>query len=210
MRSLDRAGSAAFTAELRLPPLPVDPIVRAMRGPLLSGTLGSQATLDRVCGLVRERAPVVVLSTLWLAETLATEIPVLALVEDEKRAAALRSQKRARKLGLPLTIVTAASELPLAPGSVGAVLVDSLVEIEEPSAASDLLLGVLPTLGRDGIVVSLDATKNPDLEARISGIFLAASLTQISQIRPREGALLTFAKAPHAAVTAARVRALPA
>jgi hypothetical protein len=181
-----------------------------MRGPLLSGTLGSQATLDRVCSLVREHAPVVVLSTLWLAETLATEMSVLALVEDEKRAAALRSQRRARRLGLPLTIVTAASDLPLAPGSVGAVLVDSLVDIEEPSAATELLLGVLPTLGPDGIVVSLDATKNPDLEARVSGIFLAASLTHISQMRPREGALLTVAKAPHAAVTAARLRALSA
>jgi hypothetical protein len=179
-----------------------------MRGPLLSGTLGSQATLARVCGLVRERSPVVVLSTLWLAETLATEIPILALVEEEKRAAALRSRKRAHRAGLPLTIVMAASELPLAAASVGAVLVDSLVDIEEPSAAAELLLGVLPTLQPGGIVISLDATKNPDLEARVSSIFLAASLAHIAQIRPREGALLTVGQAPHAAVTAARLRPL--
>lgn len=187
-----------------------DPIVRGMRGPLLSGTLGSQATLARVCSLVREHSPVVVLSTLWLAETLATEIPVVALVEEEKRAAALRSQKRARKLGLPLSIVMAASELPLSPGSVGVVLVDSLVDIEEPSAAAELLLGVLPTLQPGGIVISLDATKNPDLESRVSSMFLAASLTHIAQMRPREGALLTVARAPHAAVTAARLGALSA
>jgi hypothetical protein len=184
--------------------------VRGMRGPLLSGTLGSQATLARVCALVREHSPVVVLSTLWLAETLATEMPVLALVEEEKRSAALRCQKRARKLGLPLSIVMAASELPLSPGSVGAVLVDSLVDIEEPSAAAELLLGVLPTLQPDGIVISLDATKNPDLEARVSSMFLAASLVRLAQVRPREGALLTVAYAPHAAITAARLRALTA
>jgi len=195
---------------LRLPLRFSEPIVRAMRGPLLSGTLGSQATLARVCGLVREHSPVVVLSTLWLAETLATEMPILALVEEDKRASALRTQKRARKSGVPLSIVMAASDLPLRPGSVGAVLVDSLVDIEEPAAATDLLLGVLPTLKSDGIVVSLDATKNPDLEARVSGIFLAASLSQITQMRPRDGALLTVARAPHAAVTAARLRALSA
>jgi SAM-dependent methyltransferase len=177
-----------------------------MRGPLLSGTLGSQATLARVCSLVRERSPVVVLSTLWLAEALATEMPILALVEEDKRAAALRSQKKARKTGLPLTIVMAASELPLASESVAAVLVDSLIDIEEPSAAAELLLGILPTLQPGGIVVSLDATKNPELEARVSGMFLAASLVHIEQMRPRDGALLTVAQAPHPAVTAARLR----
>jgi hypothetical protein len=181
-----------------------------MRGPLLSGALGSPATLARVCGLVREHSPVVVLSTLWLAETLAPEMPILALVEEDKRGAALRAHKRARKLGLPLGIVMAASDLPLLSGSVGAVLVDSLVDIEDPTAAADLLLAVLPTLRQDGIVVSLDATKNPELESRVSAMFLAASLTQISQIRPRDGALVTVARAPHAAVAAARSRALPA
>jgi SAM-dependent methyltransferase len=167
-----------------------------MRGPLLSGTLGSQATLARVCSLVRERSPVVVLSTLWLAEALATEMPIVVLVEEDKRAAALRSQKKARKAGLPLTIVMAASELPLASESVAAVLVDSLIDIEEPSAAAELLLGILPTLQPGGIVVSLDATKNPELEARV----------HIEQVRPRDGALLTVAQAPHGAVTAARLR----
>jgi hypothetical protein len=185
-------------------------IVRAMRGPLLSGALGSPATLARVCGLVREHSPLVVLSTLWLAETLAAEMPVLALVEEQKRGAALRAHRRARKQGLPLAIVIAASDLPLASGSVGAVLVDSLVDIEDAGAAAELLLGVLPSLRPEGIVVSLDATKNPELESRVSGIFLAASLTRISQLRPRDGALVTVAHAPHGAVTAARVRALPA
>lgn len=179
-----------------------------MRGPLLSGTLGSQATLDRVCSLVREHAPVVVLSTLWLAETLAAEMPILALVEEEKRAAARRSKRRAGKLGLPLTLVMAASDLPLTPASTGAVLVDSLIDIEDEAAAVDLLLGVLPTLRPGGILLSLDATKSPDLESRVAKTFLAASLTGISQMRPRDGALLTLGRAPHPAITRARLRAL--
>jgi hypothetical protein len=179
-----------------------------MRGPLFSGALGNPATLGRVCNLVREHAPVVVLSALWLAEVLASEFEVLALVEAEKHGAALRALRRARKLGHPLTIVTAASEVPLAAGSVGAVLVDSLVDIEEQPAARELIVALLPALKPDGIVVSLDATKSPTLEARVSEIFLAASLARITQIRPREGALLTTGIAPHAAVTAARVRAL--
>jgi hypothetical protein len=181
-----------------------------MRGPLLSGALGSPATLDRVCGLVRDHQPVVVLSALWLAEALATEIPILALVEDEKRAAAARAVRRTTKSGVPLTVVAAASELPLLPGSVGAILVESLVDIEDEGAAHELLVGLLPALMPGGIILSLDATKNPDLEARVAAIFLAASLTSITQLRPREGALLTQATAPHPEVRQARARAFSA
>jgi len=175
-----------------------------MRGPLLSGVLGSPATLGRVCDLVAERSPVVVLSALWLAETLASEMPVLALVEEEKRSAAVRAQRRARKQGHPLHVMVAGSEVPLGRSTVAAVLVDSLVDIEEESAAADLLLGLLPALKPDGIVISLDATKSPSLEARVAEIFLAASLARIAQLRPRDGALLTTGHAPHPAIVAAR------
>ncbi|MBN2574903.1 MAG: hypothetical protein JXP73_10100 [Deltaproteobacteria bacterium] len=177
-----------------------------MRGPLLSGALGSPATLDRVRNLVGERSPIVVLSALWLAETLATELPVLALVEEEKRNAAARAQRRARKHGYPLTLVVAASELPLGPRTVGAFLVDNLVDIEEKSAAVDLLLGLLPALKPNGIVLSLDPTKSPALEARMAECFLAANLAHITQLRPRDGALLTAGQAPHPAIVAARLR----
>jgi len=175
-----------------------------MRGPLLSGVLGSPAPLGRVCDLVAERSPVVVLSALWLAETLASEMPVLALVEEEKRSAAVRAQRRARKQGHPLHVMVAGSEVPLGRSTVAAVLVDSLVDIEEESAAADLLLGLLPALKPDGIVISLDATKSPGLEARVAEIFLAASLARIAQLRPRDGALLTTGHAPHPAIVAAR------
>ena len=179
-----------------------------MRGPLLSGALGSPATLDRVSDLVRTRLPVVVLSTLWLAEVLATEMPVLALVEEQKRKAALRVKRRGDKTARPLSFVVAASEVPLARESVGSVVLDSLVEIEDQAAASDLLVGLLPALRPDGLVISLDATKSPALETRVSEIFLAASMARITQLRPREGALITMAYAPHPAVIKARVRGL--
>jgi hypothetical protein len=181
-----------------------------MRGPLLSGALGSPATLGRVCSLIGEHPPVVVLSALWLAETLSNEMPVIALVEEEKRGAAQRAQRRANKQGLPLSVMVAASEVPLGRGAVGAVLVDSLVDIEEESAAIDLLLGLLPVLKPDGVVLSLDATKSPALEARVAEIFLAAGLTRIKQIRPRDGALITAGHAPHPAVVAARLRVIAA
>lgn len=181
-----------------------------MRGPLLSGALGSPATLDRVCTLLADHSPVVVLSALWLAETLATAMPVVALVEEDKRSAAVRAQRRARKQGYPLAIMVAGAEVPLAKGAVGAVLVDSLVEIEEEAAATDLLLGLLSALKPDGIVISLDATKSAPLEARVAEIFLSASLAGIRQRRPRDGALLTIGHAPHAAVTSARTAGLVA
>ncbi len=179
-----------------------------MRGPLLSGALGSPATLGRVTTLLDEHAPVVVLSALWLAETLATEMPILALVEQDKRTAAVRAQRRARKQGHPLSIMVAGSEVPLGKHSVGALLVDALVDIEEPSAATDLLLGLLPVLKPDGLVLSLDPTKSPALEARVAEIFLAASLADIRQLRPRDGALLTVGRAPQPAIVVARTAGL--
>ena len=94
-----------------------------MRGPLLSGLLGSAATLERVCRLLQGHQPTVVLSALWLAEALASSFPVLALVEEEKRSAALRAVRRARKSAYPLLVVSAAEDVPLGRGAVGAILV---------------------------------------------------------------------------------------
>jgi hypothetical protein len=163
--------------------------------------------LDRTTDLIRRHQPVVVLSALWLAETLATEMPILALVERQKHTAASRAMRRARKRSLPLTIVVAGAEVPLGKHCVGSVLLENLIDIEETGAASDLLVGLLPSLLPDALVISLDATKNPSLEARVSEVFLAASLTQIRQMRPRDGALLTYAVAPGAEVVQARTAA---
>jgi len=181
-----------------------------MRGPLLSGALGSPATLDRVVEIVRPHQPIVVLSALWLAETLATELPVLALVEKDKQGAATRAGRRARKLSMPLSVVVAAGEVPLAPKRFGAVVLENMMDIEEVQAAADLLLGLLPSMLPDAVILSLDATKNPYLEARVAEIFLAASLTNIRQVRPKDGALLTLAVVPQPEVIAARSIALSA
>jgi hypothetical protein len=166
--------------------------------------------LDRVVELVRPHQPIVVLSALWLAETLATELPVLALVEKDKQGAATRARRRARKLSLPLSVVVAAGEVPLAPRRFGAVVLENMMDIEEVPAAADLLLGLLPSLLPDGVVLSLDATKNPHLEARVAEIFLAASLTHIQQVRPKDGALVTLALVPRPEIIEARSVALAA
>jgi hypothetical protein len=175
-----------------------------MRGPLLSGALGSPATLDRVCRLLQGHEPVVVLSALWLAETLSASMPILALVEEDKRSAALRATKRAGKAGRPLLIVSAGEDVPLKRGTVGAILIENLMDVEDVAAAEELLVGLLPALRPDGLIGSLDATKSQEVEARVSGLFLAAALTRIAQFRPREGALLTVGGAPSAVVMTAR------
>jgi len=181
-----------------------------MRGPLLSGPLGSAATLDRVCRLLQEHQPVVVLSALWLAETLAGSFPVLALVEEDKRSAALRAVRRASRSANRLLVVSAGEDVPLGRGVVGAILVENLMDVEDQAAAEDLLVGLLPALRPDGVVASLDATKHQETEARLAALFLAAALTGISQVRPREGALLTIGSAPAQAVTAVRAARTPA
>jgi len=179
-----------------------------MRGPLFSGVLGSAATLDRVCAVLHGHQPTVVLSALWLAEALATNISVLALVEGDKRSAALRAVRRASRSTRPLLVVSAGEDVPLGRGAVGAILIENLMDVEDQAAAEDLLLGLLPALRSDGIVVSLDATKHQKTEARMAALFLAAALTNITQARPREGALLTIGSAPPQMVTAVRTARL--
>ena len=182
-----------------------------MRGSLLSGALGSSATLDRVCRLLQGHQPTVVLSALWLAEALASSFPVLALVEEDKRPAALRAVRRASKSAHPLLVVSAGEDVPLGRGMVGTILIENLMDVEDRAAAEDLLVGLLPALRPDGVVVSLDATKHQETEARLTALFLAAALTGITQVRPREGALLTIGSAPALTVTAIRAaRPLPA
>jgi hypothetical protein len=150
----------------------------------------------------------VVLSALWLAETLSEEIPVLALVEDEKRSAGRRAMRRTSKTGRPLLVVAAGEDVPLAPASVGSIVVENLMDIEESAAAEELLAVLMPALRPDGVVISLDATKNPAMEARLAGLFLGAALCDIRQLRPRESALLTVGSLPHPAIVAARLRPL--
>lgn len=175
-----------------------------MRGPLLSGPLGRAATLKRVCQIARERPPVVVLSALWLGQALSAEVPVTVLVEPDKRPAATRAVRRARRKSGRLVVATATDELPLAVQGAGCILLEHVAEISERAQAAELLARLGPALRAGGVIVALDAVRNPPGEARLAGLFLAAALTGITQERPRDGALLTIGGPPPAAVIAAR------
>jgi len=173
-----------------------------MRGPLLSGAVGSPAALGRLCQVLRAKPPAVVLSSLWVAAELAAEIPVVALVEREVQKAARRTLRKAQGAGHRLTMVVAGEALPLSPGHAGALVVESLLELA-PADAVEYLQALAPALRPEGVVVALDRTKDAAEEARVAGAFLAAGLARIAQERPREGALLTLGFAPRPALLAA-------
>jgi hypothetical protein len=173
-----------------------------MRGPLLAGPIGSSAMLERVCLIARERAPAVVLSALWLAERLATQLPVAVLIEPDKRRGARRAVKRAVKEGHRLMVVAAGEQLPVGAERAGCILIENLSEITDDREAAVFLARLAPALRPDGLVLALDATKNPIIEARLAGLFLAAALNNIAQQHPREGALLTIGARPDPAVLA--------
>jgi hypothetical protein len=177
-----------------------------MRGPLLSGPVGHPATLARLCQIVRAHPPTVVLSSLWLASELAAEIPVLVLVEPDVRRQAQRALQRSAGARHQLSALLAAEDLPLRRGSAGSLVIEGLTEIEDPDA-SPFLAALVPALRPDGVVLSLDGTKDPLAEARLAGLFLSATLTGIAQERPREGAVLTVGHAPAAAVSAVGIAA---
>jgi acetylornithine/succinyldiaminopimelate/putrescine aminotransferase len=178
-----------------------------MRGPLLSGPVGSPAALERVCQIVRPRGPAVVLSALWLAQTLAAQVPVTALIEGDKRRGARRAVRRAARSGQPLMVVTAGEALPMGPGRAGCILVESLSQITDDGAAADLLARLASSLRGDGLLLAVEATKSPAVEARVAGLFLAAALSAVAQERPREGVLLTLGSPGPGQVVAARLPA---
>ncbi len=70
-----------------------------MRGPLLSGALGSTASLTAIARRARDADPVVVLGPLWLGVTLAAELRVLMLVASDDHAAVKRARRRAHQGG---------------------------------------------------------------------------------------------------------------
>jgi hypothetical protein len=173
-----------------------------MRGPLLSGAIGSPAALTRLAQILRARPPTVVLSSLWLASALAAELPVLVLVEGELRKAARRAGRKAAEAGRRFGAVLAGEALPVGEGQVGSLVVEDLLEVDEGDAAP-YLMSLTASLRPDGVLLALDRTKDPAAEARVAGAFLAAGLVRIAQERPREGALLTVGQAPHPVVRAA-------
>jgi hypothetical protein len=181
-------------------------IVAAMRGPLLSGALGSPATLRRLPDILRERRPVAVLSSLWLAATLAAELPVLAMIEAGKASAARRALRKAVKAARPLGVVVAGAALPLGPATLGAVLLED-VSVLAPEALVGHLFEVTALLRPGGVLVALDRTRDARVEARLAAACAAVALLDIGQQRPRDGALITTGLAPPPAVRAAFIAA---
>ncbi|MBC8132261.1 MAG: hypothetical protein H7X95_04715 [Deltaproteobacteria bacterium] len=174
-----------------------------MRGPLLSGPLGSAASLEAVSRRMDNAAIAVVIGPLWLAEVLSTRVRVLLLTEPEERVRAVRVAKRARAAGQRLTVVIAGVDLPLGAGCVDALLIESASTLD-PEALTRWMTTLVPLVRPGGCLVALDGTDDAAAEARLAGLFLGAALCEIVQERPRAGVVLTVGIAPSAPVTAAR------
>jgi hypothetical protein len=188
-----------------------------MRGPLLSGPLGSQPTLEALLRLTQipgtevltsaakgtDGAPVVVLGPPWLGAAMARGGRTLLLVERELRPQALRVHRRARKESQPLDVALAAAELPFGRGTLSALVVENVAGLP-PAEGERWIAALMPLLRPGGRLIAADATSSDAAAARVAGSFLAAALLQIVQEWPREGAVLTVGVAPAAAITAAR------
>ena len=192
-----------------------------MRGPLLSGPLGSQPTLEALLRWTQSPsvarteagsaataptpagAPVVVLGPPWLGAALARGGRTLLLVESDLRPQALRTHRRAKKESRPLDVALAAAELPFGRGTLSALVVENVAGLP-PMEGERWIAALMPLLRPGGRLIAADATSSDAAAARVAGAFLAAALLQIVQEWPREGAVLTVGVAPAASITAAR------
>ncbi|HXI60818.1 MAG TPA: hypothetical protein VNO55_32385 [Polyangia bacterium] len=177
-----------------------------MRGPLLSGPLGSAACLDAIvrwAGTDAPSQPVVLSGPLWLGETLSEALPVVMLVEGEDRPGVKRTRRRAGRAGRRFEVALAGAELPLRPRSLGALVIENVAGLEA-AAASAWLVALTPLLRPGGRLIAADATASDTAMARVAAAFLSASLIELVQERPREGVVLTVGRAPAAAIMAIR------
>jgi hypothetical protein len=178
-------------------------ICAPMRGPLLSGVLGSAASLGALLRWAKGADPVVVLGPLWLGETLAAELSVLMLVATDDRPAVKRARRRAQRAGRAFEVALGAAELPLRPRSVGAMIVENVVGLD-PAAAARWLATLVPSLRPGGRLIAADATDSPPALARVAGAFLGAALIGLVQEQPRDGVVLTVGEAPDERIMSAR------
>jgi hypothetical protein len=179
-----------------------------MRGPLLSGPIGSTAALSAMARWIDGCTPVVVLGPPWLGQQASRNGSVLMLVDASARPLALRALRRARKDKRPLEVALAAAELPVRRGVLPAVILENVAGL--PAEDASRWLGALvPCLRPGGRLVAADATTSTAAAARVAGAFLSAGLGSIVQEWPREGAVLTIGVAPPAAIIAARFGLTP-
>jgi hypothetical protein len=175
----------------------------AVKGPLLSGALGSAPTLAAVLRWTEGRAPVVVLGPPWLGDAIATTGRALVLVEAETRPIALRARRRASKQNRALDVALAGADLPLGRSVLPALVVENVGGLQ-PDEATRWLGALVPCLRPGGRLIAADATSSTAAAARVAGAFLSAALTEIVQEWPRDGALLTIGVAPTSSVIDAR------
>jgi hypothetical protein len=176
-----------------------------LRGPFLSGALGSTTSLAAILRWAKGEGsePVVVLGPLWLGVTLAAEVRVMMLVASDDHAAVKRARRRALKAGRVFEIAVGGAEVPLRPRSVGTMVVENTAGLDAVAAAR-WIEALVPSLRPGGRLIAADATADVAAMARVSGTFLAASLVGLIQELPRDGVVLTVAQAPDARVMAAR------
>jgi hypothetical protein len=174
-----------------------------VKGPLLSGALGSTPTLAAMLRWTEGRAPVVVIGPPWLGNAVASASRALVLVEPDERPIALRARRRAQKQQRPLDVALAAAELPLGRGVLPALLVENVGGLQDEEAIR-WLAALAPCLRPGGRLIAADATSSPAVAARVAGAFLSAALTEIVQEWPRDGALLTIGIAPTSSIIDAR------
>jgi hypothetical protein len=170
-----------------------------MRGPLLSGPLGSASALAALARWTAGVGPVVVLGPTWLAEALAAASPVLYLDEPDDRRVLVRARRRADKASRPLLIGVAGADVPLARGTLGALVVENVAGLATDEAAR-WVAALVPCLRPGGRLIAADATASPAAAARVAGVFLSAALIELTQEWPRDGVLLTAGVAPAAPV----------
>src|SRR6185295_5276245 len=148
-----------------------------MRGPLLSGALGSAAALEALLRWVRKDQPAVVLGPLWLGETLAAELSILMLVATDDHAAVRRARRRAQRAGRPLEIAVGGGELPLGASSVATIVAENVAGLD--AAAAGWIASLAACLRPGGRLIAADATGSSSAMARVAGTFLGAALTGI-------------------------------
>lgn len=174
-----------------------------MRGPLLSGPLGSAPSLAALLRWLKDRGPVAVIGPVWLAEALSAESPTLLLVEPEERARARRAVRRATGEGRHLAAAVAGDGLPIRAGALDNLVIEGASTLDAEGLAQ-WVETLIPALRPGGRLLAFDATDDPAAESRLTSLYLAAALRDIVQERPRGGVLLTVGVAPEAAITALR------
>ncbi len=171
----------------------------AVKGPLLSGALGSAPTLAAVLRWTEGRAPVVVIGPPWLGDAIATTGRALVLVEPETRPIAVRARRRAHKQNRALDVALAGAELPLG-RPVFPRWWSRTSAACRTTRPPRWLAALVPCLRPGGRLIAADATSSTAAAARVAGAFLSAALTEIVQEWPRDGALLTIGVAPTSSV----------